>query len=122
MRMKVSAVLMLLLVLCLSGCSASTDSDAAPGLPPVQAPTYDFPDISGTQPEAAPAYEDEATYEDALPQQQLEPLVFVVGQGEKYHKESCRYIRNAKSAVKSGTIGEALNNGYEACKVCRLGR
>ncbi len=50
--------------------------------------------------------------------QSSEQYVWIaVDSGEKYHKESCRTIKN--SETKQVTKEEAAAQGYEACKVCK---
>lgn len=41
--------------------------------------------------------------------------VYVTNTGEKYHTGSCRYLRKSKISIE---LKEALNQGYDACKVC----
>ena len=43
-------------------------------------------------------------------------MVYITRTGEKYHRESCRHLRSSKFAR---TLEEALDENYEACKVCR---
>ena len=43
--------------------------------------------------------------------------VYVTGKGSKYHKISCRLIRN-KDAAKALDKDEAIASGHEPCKVC----
>ncbi len=56
----------------------------------------------------------EATHDQFV--QQKEAVVYITKTGEKYHKESCRYL--SKSSIKVSRK-EALKNGYTACKVCK---
>ena len=42
--------------------------------------------------------------------------VYTTKSGEKYHKNSCRYLKYSK---KETTIKKAKNLGYLACKVCK---
>jgi len=42
--------------------------------------------------------------------------VFITKTGEKYHTNDCRHLSNSRSSIE---LNEALNKGYEACKVCR---
>ena len=42
--------------------------------------------------------------------------VFITKTGEKYHAESCRYLKYSKKEV---TLEDALNFGYDACLVCK---
>ncbi len=42
--------------------------------------------------------------------------VYKTKTGEKYHKESCNYLKYSKFAI---TLEDALAYGYEACKVCK---
>ena len=41
--------------------------------------------------------------------------VYITDTGEKYHKSGCTYLRSSKNAT---SLSDALNSGYEACKVC----
>tara|TARA_Y100000815_G_scaffold167337_1_gene151912 strand:+ start:1779 stop:2156 length:378 start_codon:yes stop_codon:yes gene_type:complete len=41
--------------------------------------------------------------------------VYITKTGEKYHTENCRYLKTSKIVI---TLEKALENGYEACKVC----
>lgn len=43
---------------------------------------------------------------------------YVTPYGEKYHKESCRYIQNAENGYKKITAEQAERN-YSPCKVCK---
>lgn len=43
--------------------------------------------------------------------------VYVTKTGKKYHAENCRTIKKSKT-LKSMTIEEAEQRGYEACEVC----
>ena len=40
-----------------------------------------------------------------------------IKEGTKYHKQNCRYVTNNPS--KNISLSSALNDGYEACKVCK---
>ena len=42
--------------------------------------------------------------------------VYVTKTGKKYHKESCRYLKNSKKEL---TLERALAYGYQACLVCK---
>ena len=42
--------------------------------------------------------------------------VYITDTGYKYHRSGCRYLKHSKHAV---DLGEALWDGYDACKVCR---
>lgn len=46
-----------------------------------------------------------------------EPIVYITATGKKYHKIDCRTITNSKT-VKSIALSEAIEKGYEPCKVC----
>ena len=43
-------------------------------------------------------------------------LVYVTRTGTKYHKEGCRHLRSSKFAM---SLGEAAEEGFEPCKVCK---
>ena len=43
-------------------------------------------------------------------------VVYITNTGEKYHKGSCRYLSNSKIEI---DLDEAIDKGYEACKVCK---
>lgn len=47
----------------------------------------------------------------------VEELVYVTSSGEKYHRPTCRYVKN-KSNVRSLSVSSAVSHGYEACSVC----
>lgn len=57
----------------------------------------------------------EAKMEHAVVQN-MEVVVYVTKTGEKYHKGTCRYLRQSK--IKT-TKQEAIKNGYSACSVCK---
>jgi len=42
--------------------------------------------------------------------------VYITKTGEKYHKGSCRYLRQSKIAV---SLKEAVSRGYGPCSVCQ---
>jgi hypothetical protein len=42
--------------------------------------------------------------------------VYVTNTGEKYHRGTCRYLAKSKIAIE---LSDAINQGYEACKVCQ---
>lgn len=42
--------------------------------------------------------------------------VYVTKSGEKYHTDGCRYLVKSKIAI---SLGDAVAQGYEACKVCK---
>jgi hypothetical protein len=42
--------------------------------------------------------------------------VYITASGEKYHSDGCRYLAKSKIAV---SLGDAVANGYEPCKVCK---
>ena len=42
--------------------------------------------------------------------------VYVTAFGEKYHRASCRYLKNSKKAI---DLEEALSRGYGRCSVCK---
>ena len=42
--------------------------------------------------------------------------VYTTKTGKKYHRESCRYLKHSKNAIK---LEKAKAFGYEACKVCK---
>ena len=44
--------------------------------------------------------------------------VCITKTGEKYHTESCRYLKYSKKEI---TLENAINLGYEACLVCKPG-
>ena len=65
----------------------------------------------------SPGLEAFATHEDpALVAADPQTVVYVTKTGEKYHRETCRYL--SKSKIKT-TLGEAKREGYTACKVCK---
>lgn len=42
--------------------------------------------------------------------------VYITKTGEKYHRETCRYLRYSKQSI---TLLDAKKKGYERCKVCK---
>jgi len=42
--------------------------------------------------------------------------VYVTKTGEKYHKSTCRYLKNSKKEI---TLAIALEKGFTACSVCK---
>ena len=42
--------------------------------------------------------------------------VYVTKKGNKYHKETCHYLKYSKYPL---TLSKAKERGYEACKVCK---
>lgn len=44
--------------------------------------------------------------------------VYVTKTGEKYHTDSCRYLKYSKIEIE---LDDAKNLGYEACLVCKPG-
>jgi hypothetical protein len=45
-----------------------------------------------------------------------EKVVYITDTGNKYHKDSFRYL--LKSKIKT-TVQKAIQNSYDACKVCK---
>jgi len=48
--------------------------------------------------------------------QQQEETVYITRTGEKYHRDSCRYLKKSKKSIK---LSKARNQGYTPCKVCK---
>lgn len=44
-------------------------------------------------------------------------IVYITQSGEKYHEPDCRYVKY-NNTVEELTLGEAVEKGYTACKVC----
>ncbi|MEG3657309.1 hypothetical protein V5097_07840 [Arenibacter palladensis] len=42
--------------------------------------------------------------------------VYTTKTGEKYHKETCHYLKNSQIKI---DVAKALERGYTACKVCK---
>lgn len=42
--------------------------------------------------------------------------VYITNTGEKYHSSGCRYLSKSKNSI---ALSDALNQGFEACKVCK---
>ncbi|WP_281980335.1 hypothetical protein [Tenacibaculum mesophilum] len=42
--------------------------------------------------------------------------VYTTKTGEKYHKETCRYLKYSKKEI---DLKKAVEFGYQACKVCK---
>jgi hypothetical protein len=55
---------------------------------------------------------------ETKPPIQTDPVVWVTQSGKKYHTESCRTIQKSKNLI-SMTKTEAIEKGYEACKICK---
>lgn len=49
-------------------------------------------------------------------QDKKDQIVYITNTGEKYHRGNCRYLRKSKIAIKKS---EAIDRGYEPCKVCK---
>ena len=45
----------------------------------------------------------------------IDKIVYISKTGKKYHLENCRTLRGEKEAI---DLNEAIETGYEACKVC----
>ncbi|RRA90395.1 hypothetical protein [Paenimyroides viscosum] len=45
-----------------------------------------------------------------------EQIVYVTKTGKKYHKGSCRYLKNSKKEIEKS---KAKESGYTACAVCK---
>jgi hypothetical protein len=41
--------------------------------------------------------------------------VYVTKTGDKYHTATCKYLKKSKITM---TLGDAIESGYEPCKVC----
>lgn len=89
----------LLLLLTLTGC------DTEPGYEP-------YSDI------ATDAILGIRTTTEAEPVSYSENSYYVTPYGEKYHKKTCRYIREAKNGYREITETQA-KRGYTACKICK---
>lgn len=42
--------------------------------------------------------------------------VYITKTGQKYHKAECGYLKNSAITLE---LNEALQNGYDACKICK---
>lgn len=42
--------------------------------------------------------------------------VYITKTGEKYHKQTCRYLKYSKKEIK---LKDAIERAYEACSVCK---
>ena len=42
--------------------------------------------------------------------------VYITKSGEKYHSKNCHYLKKSRITI---TLEKALENGYQACKVCK---
>lgn len=58
--------------------------------------------------------ENAAVYEPTVVPREV--TVYITRTGERYHRGSCRYLRQSKIAIKKK---DAIAQGYTACKVCR---
>jgi methylphosphotriester-DNA--protein-cysteine methyltransferase len=45
-----------------------------------------------------------------------ELIVYITNTGTKYHRETCNSLRRSKIPV---TMEQAIERGYEACRVCK---
>lgn len=52
---------------------------------------------------------------ESPPASEEKTLVYVTRTGKKYHLKDCRYVKNSRFTL---TLREALEKGYEPCKVC----
>jgi len=52
----------------------------------------------------------------ALSSNVLAQTVYTTKTGEKYHKQTCRYLKYSKKEL---TIDKAITLGYVACSVCK---
>ena len=43
-------------------------------------------------------------------------IVYVTNTGDKYHRDTCRFVRNSKVEI---TLAVAIEDGYDACGVCK---
>lgn len=73
--------------------------------PPVVAPA---PAPASPAPPAKPAPKPRST-------QPVEQTVYITRTGSKYHRGSCRYLRQSKIPISKA---DAIANGYEPCQVC----
>lgn len=42
-------------------------------------------------------------------------IVYITKTGAKYHRDGCSSLKKSKIAI---TLQEAVNRGYEPCKIC----
>jgi hypothetical protein len=49
---------------------------------------------------------------------QAQTIVYITKTGEKYHKETCRYLSKSSISIE---LAKAKENGYTACSVCSGG-
>jgi hypothetical protein len=71
---------------------------------------------SGDQPSTENKVAVPAVIEAAAPDSISENvLVYITDTGEKYHRNSCYYLRKSKKEI---SLPEAVRLGYEPCKVC----
>lgn len=67
--------------------------------------------------EETPAVTEQTTpHENANPDRS-ETTVYITNSGKKYHLPECRYIKNKTNVIEC-SISEAINMGYQPCKVC----
>jgi hypothetical protein len=71
-------------------------------------PTSDAGSVPATAP---PSHANMATVATAP----IETTVYITRTGEKYHRGSCRYLRQSKIPI---SLTEAKRQGYTACSVC----
>lgn len=97
-------LLAVMIVLLLEGCPSSKvaeeplapQSVAEPQAAPQQRPAVQQPTRAVTQPAGV--------------------TVYITNTGEKYHRGTCRYLRQSKIPI---SLSNAKGRGYTPCKVCR---
>lgn len=60
--------------------------------------------------------EEKEQYEKEEEPEKKEQTVYITKSGKKYHLESCRYVKKGAKAISKD---DAIDKGYEACKVCK---
>ena len=120
MRRYIIAALLVMLVgglVLLAGCPQSEEPEAAaptrqattPSAVPAQA-------LSPPRPAAQATVPSDPQAPTVRAQEPTGPTVYITRTGVKYHRGSCRYLRQSKSAV---SLSDARSRGYTPCKVCK---
>lgn len=71
--------------------------------------------LPGAASEGPLGYVSAALLMEAPPTTQQTTLVYITRTGTKYHSDGCRHLQHSKYSM---TLGEALEEGFEPCKVC----
>ena len=64
-------------------------------------------------------YTDEEIEEKETYEEIESPVCYVTPSGEKYHNQSCQYVRKNNNRIET-TVYEAKEDGYSKCSKCRV--